>query len=287
MSSVRGNPPLHCSELVRTTDHEHYVATLVLPEKLRTASFALRALGSEVAGIRDSVSDRTLGMVRTQFWKDAVTNMFQERKAVPNHPVVTEVKRLVDTSRPSAKLLQNLAGSRDSFLSDKPFGTLEQVEEYGEAAFSSIYLVLLEVLGNDNGHAKHAATQLGKCEGLITLLRGTPYNVSKRRVYLPSSLMIEQGVREEGILRRGPLEEGIRDVVEVVASRAQQHLEAARFRSKFLSRDHKLLLLPCVAADHYLDQLSKADCNLWDKSLHTRNSKLPLALAWHKFRGTY
>ena len=106
MSSGRGNPPLHCSELVRTTDHEHYVATLVLPEKLRTASFALRALGSEVAGIRDSVSDRTLGMVRTQFWKDAVSNMFQEGKAVPNHPVVTEVKRLVDTSRPSAKLLQ-------------------------------------------------------------------------------------------------------------------------------------------------------------------------------------
>jgi len=94
MSSGRGNPPLHCSELVRTTDHEHYVATLVLPEKLRTASFALRALGSEVAGIRDSVSDRTLGMVRTQFWKDAVTNMFQEGKAVPNHPVVTELKRI-------------------------------------------------------------------------------------------------------------------------------------------------------------------------------------------------
>ena len=106
MSSGRGNPPLYCSELVRTTDHEHYVATLVLPEKLRTASFALRALGSEVAGIRDSVSDRTLGMVRTQFWKDAVSNMFQEGKAVPNHPVVTEVKRLVDTSRLSAKLLQ-------------------------------------------------------------------------------------------------------------------------------------------------------------------------------------
>ena len=105
--SGKGNPPTYCRELVRTTDHEHYIATLLLPEKLRSATFALRALGSEVAGVRDSVSDRTLGMVRTQFWKDAVANMYQEGKPVPNHPVVTEVKRLVDTSpQPSQKLLQ-------------------------------------------------------------------------------------------------------------------------------------------------------------------------------------
>ena len=106
MSSRKGNPPTYCRELVRTTDHEHYIATLLLPEHLTTAAFAIRALGSEVAGVRDSVSDRTLGMVRIQFWKDAVTSMYQEGNAVPNHPVVTEVKRLVDSSLPSQKLLQ-------------------------------------------------------------------------------------------------------------------------------------------------------------------------------------
>ena len=106
MSSGKGNPPTFCREIVRTTDHEHYIATLLLPDKLRTATFAIRALGSEIAGVRDSVSDRTLGMVRTQFWKDAVTSMYEEGKTVPNHPVVTEVKRLVDASRPSKKLLQ-------------------------------------------------------------------------------------------------------------------------------------------------------------------------------------
>ena len=73
--------------------------------------------------------------------------------------------------------------------------------------------------------------------------------------------------------------------------------------ARYLGPEQKLLLLPCVACDHYLDQLSKVECNLWDKSLHTRypsvanfsnclllsfrNSRLPLSLAWHKFRGTY
>ena len=107
-----------------------------------------------------------------------------------------------------------------------------QAEDYGEAAFSSVYLLLLEVMGDTSGHARHAAVQLGKCEGLVTLLRGTPHNVNLRRVYLPSALLQQQGVSQEGLLRRGPLEEGVRDVVEILAERAQRHLEASRLRSR-------------------------------------------------------
>ncbi len=38
---------------------------------------------------------------------------------------------------------------------------MEEVESYGEKAFSSVYLILLEIMKNDNGHIKHAATALG------------------------------------------------------------------------------------------------------------------------------
>ena len=310
------DPSTYCRELVRRQAHEHYLASLLLPHSSRSVAFALRALSCEVAAIRDSVSDRRLGQVRAQWWKDVVGKAGEEGSV--NHPVARELQALL-TNHPDLNkgLLQSLASSRDHFLSDSPFDTLEQVEQYGMDAFSGIYLLLLEAMGNTNGHAKHAVTQLGKCEGLVTLLRGTPHNSSKRRVYLPSSLLAEMGASQEGVLRRGPLEEGLRDVVEVVASRAQQHLEAARMRSKFLEKEHKLLLLPCLACDHYLEALSKVDCNLWDKSLHTRsptsatlalhltnipliillvlflltatprNSQLPLSLAWHKFRATY
>jgi len=281
------DPGVHCRELVKRADHEHYLASLLLPPGLRTAALAARALSCEVAAVRDSVSDKTLGLVRAQWWKDAVEAMYQEGAAVPPHPVVLEVAAVVARHSPSPSLLHDLAASRDAFLSDRPFDTLEEVEEYGVRAFAGVYHLLLEVQGNTCGHARHAATQLGKCEGLVTLLRGTPYNVSKRRLYLPRQLLVEQGVREEGVLRRGPLEEGVRDVVEVVAGRAQGHLEAARLRGKFLGREQRAILLPAVAADHYLAALAGAGCNLWDKALHVRNSKLPLSLAWYKLKSTY
>ena len=59
--------------------------------------------------------------------------------------------------------------ARDIFLEDDirpPFGTVEQLEEYGEKAFSSVHFFLLECLLGENqemkGHARHAANQVHK-----------------------------------------------------------------------------------------------------------------------------
>jgi len=283
--SSRVNPGDHCMELVRRTDHEHYLTNLLLPSTIRTHSFAIRSLSSEVSGVRDSVSDRTLGLVRMQFWRDTIEQLYAGH--IPQHPVAVQLHRMIEKHNPSKQLFLNLIQAREHFLSDKPFDSVGDVEQYGEDAWGSVYLLLLELLGNTSGHAKHAATQLGKCEGLITVLRGLPYNAAKRRCYLPTDLLLEQDLSSEKVVRQGEEDQAVRDVVEIIASRAEQHLESCRFRMKYLEKDHKLLLLPAVAVDAYLDKLSKAKCNVWDKTLHSRNSQLPMALAWNKLKKTY
>ena len=126
-------------------------------------------------------------------------------------------------------------------------------------------------------------------KGLITLLRGVPFNASKRRCLLPIELLTENKIASESIIRcNGKIDhQEITDILELIASRAEQHLENCRFRSKYLSAEEKLLLLPAVAVDQYLTKLSKVKCNVWDKSLHTRNSWLPMSLYWNKLRKKY
>ena len=212
-------------------------------------------------------------------------NLYNDQ--VPRHPVAIQLYRLIKNHRPSRELFRRMIKSREQFLSDKPFSNLEEVEAYSDQAFSSVYLLLLELLSGCSGHAKHAATQLGKCEGLVTLLRATPFNASKRRCYLPTDLLLEQGVSAERVIRGGEEDESINRVVEIIASRAQQHLESCRFRMKYLNTEHKLLLLPAVVMDSYLERLSKAKCNVWAKELNSRNSQLPMTLYWHKIKKSY
>lgn len=45
--------------------------------------------------------------------------------------------------------------------------------------------------GVKNVHADHAASHIGKAQGLTTLLRATPYHAQQRRVYLPIDIIVK------------------------------------------------------------------------------------------------
>jgi len=141
-------------------------------------SFAIRAFSGEVAAALDSVTDRTLGAVRLQFWRDTVEGLYVDK--VPNHPVAIQLHKVVKQHQPSKDLLLRLVSAREVFLTEQPFSSLEEVEEYGEAACSSVYLLLLELLGDTDGHVRQAARQLGRCEGLVTLLRAVPHHAARQ-----------------------------------------------------------------------------------------------------------
>lgn len=119
----------------------------------------------------------------------------------------------------------------------------------------------------------------------MTLLRATPYNaLQRRKVLLPLDLMSEHKISAESVIRS---RESPDIVIEVIASRAQEHLENCRFRAKYLSRDQKLAMLPAVLVDSYLERLSRAKCNVFDDKLRQRDSMLPLTLYWKRFQRSY
>lgn len=48
--------------------------------------------------------------------------------------------------------------------------------------------------------ADHTASHLGKAQGLVTVLRGLPFNANRRIVYLPQDVMIKVGWKFELLL---------------------------------------------------------------------------------------
>ena len=293
----------HCMDLVKRRDYEHYLTTLLLPAKVRQMGFALRALNIEISSVRDNVSDMNIGKMRVQFWKDAI-NDFQMNKnthgtlencQIRNHPILIELhKCLLKNPNVSLELLNRLVSSREIFLSDhqQPFKTIEDVEKYSENAFSSINTILLEsLISSDsqlelNGHARHAANQLGKAEGIITILKGLPYNISRRNVYLPLNLLVSHKISTENIIRRINDEE-LFHVIEVFAAKGEEHLENCKFRQKYLTNDEKKIMLPSVPIDNYFTKLSKVKCNIYDKTLQQKDAWLPFKLYVHKWKKTY
>lgn len=73
-------------------------------------------------------------------------------------------------------------------------------------------------------HADHAASHIGKAQGIVTCLRATPYHSSRRQVFLPMDVCVQHGVSQEDFLRRNQ-DKNVRDVVYDIASQAHLHLK--------------------------------------------------------------
>lgn len=288
----------YCMDLVKKRDYDHFLTTLLLPREARRASFAIRALNAEVAGVRDVVTNKAAGQGRMVFWRQTL-NQIYEGEATMGHPVASELRRAIREHGLSKEPLMRLIDSRDTFLDDElkpPFDTMDEVDAYAEQAFSSIHCLVLETLAQKTagvkGHARHAANQLGKAEGLVTLLRSVPYTAAKlRRVNLPGELLVKHQVPVNNILNwskhKDSSGEDLQKVVETVAARADDHLNNCRFRSKYLSDTEKLVLLPAVSVDRYLATLHKVHCDVFNKKMQHRDSFLPVALLISKFKRTY
>ncbi|ESN95114.1 hypothetical protein HELRODRAFT_179707 [Helobdella robusta] len=174
----------YCLNLVKKCDYESYLSTLLLRDRQRDGAFVLRALQVELSQIRDLVSDRQIGRMRLQFWKDAINNIYE---LIKRH----------DLSR---ALFDRILRARESQIrSDIPFSNIAELERVSIATSPNT--------ANDDDDNNHkdddddnnhddvilnrAVGHLGKAQGIITLLRAIPHNAAKNIVYIPVSLMMK------------------------------------------------------------------------------------------------
>ncbi|XP_019129283.2 NADH dehydrogenase (ubiquinone) complex I, assembly factor 6 isoform X1 [Larimichthys crocea] len=219
----------YCLELVRSRDYDGFVSSLLLPEEARRSSLALRAFNVELAQVKDSVSQKTIGLMRMQFWKTAIEEIYRDDP--PSQPVSAELWRAVRKHYLTKRWLLRIITEREKDLDDRAYRNLQELEAYSENTQSSLIYLLLECLGIKDVHADHAASHIGKAQGIVTCLRATPYHSSRRKVYLPMDICMLHGASQEDFIR-GSREQNVRDVAYDIASQAHVHLEHARSFSR-------------------------------------------------------
>ncbi|XP_057591331.1 NADH dehydrogenase (ubiquinone) complex I, assembly factor 6 isoform X2 [Hippopotamus amphibius kiboko] len=255
----------YCLELLRKRDYEGYLCSLLLPAESRSSAFALRAFNVELAQVKDSVSEKTIGLMRMQFWKKTVDDIY--RDSPPHQPVAIELWK-------------------EKNLDDKAYHNIQELENYAENTQSSLLYLTLEILGIKDLHADHAASHIGKAQGIVTCLRATPYHGSRRRVFLPMDICMLHGVSQEDFLRKSQ-DKNVRDVVYDVASQAHSHLKHARSFHKSVPVKAFPAFLQTVALEDYLRKIQQVDFDIFHPSLQQKNTLLPLSLYIRSWRKRY
>ncbi|KAK7796269.1 hypothetical protein U0070_027635, partial [Myodes glareolus] len=136
--------------------------------------------------------------MRMQFWRKAVEDIYCDNP--PHQPVAAELWKAVKRHNLTKRWLMRIIDEREKNLDDKAYRSVKDL------------------------HADHAASHIGKAQGIVTCLRATPYHGSRRKVFLPMDVCVQHGVSQEDFLRRNH-DKNVRDVIYDIASQAHLHLK--------------------------------------------------------------
>src|SRR5262245_32170371 len=105
----------YCFESVRAGDRDRYLMLLFAPTPQRGDLAALAAYNLELARIRDQVTEPTLGLIRFQWWRDALGEIAEGREP-RRHQVVLALADVVRRHGLNPELLLAMIDAREPDL---------------------------------------------------------------------------------------------------------------------------------------------------------------------------
>jgi NADH dehydrogenase [ubiquinone] 1 alpha subcomplex assembly factor 6 len=267
-------PIAYCEAQVRRLDPDRYFCVMTAPPERRADLFALYAFNQEIAATREQVSERMLGQIRLQWWREAIDGIYAGTPR--RHQVVQPLAAAIARNRLDRALFDRMIDTREADLDDGPPVDLEALERYAEGSGSTLAALALQALGVAGPACGPAARAVGIAWALTGLLRAVPHHARAKRVFLPGDLLAGEQVRLGDLfeLRSGP---GLRSVARQIADAAREQIASARVWRRELPRSAMPVLLQARMAELYLDRLGRHG---YDPLAPAASGRPPLA-AWH------
>ncbi len=161
---------IYCQQMVQGQDPVRYMTVLFAPEDKRRSLFALYAFHLEIAKIRETVSEPTIGEIRLQWWQESLDGIKDGFSR--DHPVYKELEQVADFSVLYPLLSEVITARRSDLYSDgiNDFQALiDYVNSAGGALSEAAYIVSMAKASNPNN--RRSARSSGAAWAMIGLLR--------------------------------------------------------------------------------------------------------------------
>ncbi len=294
--------------------------------------------------VRGATGGLSTASIKLDFWASLINNIFSnyEKDLLTGEPVgILLQEALMKEQIMDPQRFLTAIQSRKLFLENPSFPNIDAICSYGEGTYSQYNYLIQSVLLSDSisptsrilleqypeiqSNVVDIAAHIGQATSVATFLLGFQYYTSSMgQILLPIDLMTEQNLSQESVIRlnMGKLAESeskdtrekLREVVFQTATRANDHILAARFkltkvqdRIKEISKDSNTdpriskvchrwrknisdaIYIPYIVVHPttlFLGRLEKADFDLFDPSLQTKEYRLAWKSFWSYYRRT-
>ncbi len=264
----------YIADLVAVEDRDRFLTAQFAPIALRDDVLALYAFNTEVAKIRESVSESLLGAMKLQWWRELIATIYDRgpvlssAEALSNtplkgNPVVEALSAAIGRYGLTRAYFEALLGARARDLEEDPPTDILELETYAEGTSANLTWLALEVLGVRDEASRTAGRHVGIAWALTGLLRAVLYHARVNRFLLPADLLAKAALDSHDIKERRNAER-VAGVVAEIAGVAKAHIAKARTLRSQVDRRALPALLPAVLADGYLAALSRQKFDVFD-----------------------
>jgi phytoene synthase len=255
----------------RARDPDRWLCALFVPAEQREAAMALLLLNHELARIPDVATQPMTGLIRYQWWRDAVEEAAAGRPRA--HPIPQALAPDLAAGRLDPAELIALIDARESELEPPGFERLADLEQHIGSTAGALQAVLAGLLGADAA-GRDAARTAGLAFGLVGVARSSLPLAGTGRSWLPRELMREQGAGPDSIEPSAP----------VLLALARRALTLAR-SLPHSGRTSLPAQLPAILARHYARRLIAAGGDPAQAAGLRRGSSMPIRLWWASLTG--
>lgn len=274
----------YCIDQVRSFDKERFLCSLFAPVEVRTALAALYALDLELSRIRTRVREPLVGLMRVQWWRDAIDAIYAGR--CPGHPVAVALSDAIRRYDLPQGAFAPLLAARDRELADEALPDMAALIGHVQETTAGIAALALTVLACGGREERLAAQEVSVGWALAGLLRELRADARAQTLVVPQAVAQAAALTQAGSIRESARPQ-LRTAVGIVAATARQHLAAARDRRAVVSKRALPVLLWATYAEGHLNELKRAGNDPFAVRLHRRAPLRMIAAAVNHARGRY
>lgn len=245
----------YSGKIVREHDPDRFFLSLLMPKYCRPSLWALFAFNYEIAKTREVVSETQLGLIRLQWWRDAIRKFYDDGVAL-DHEILKELTQAISEYDLPYEHFEALLHAREFDLEDVLPSHIKGMLNYAD--FTSTPLFKLAVLITGGDAEVEPVQPVAVNYALIGLLRSVPFHARQRRCYLPADILAAQQIREGQIYEGKSLKhQHLKSVVQIICD---EFVVGVQSSNKFLRLSQNL-------ANMYAKQLRGCDFDVFSPKM--------------------
>jgi NADH dehydrogenase [ubiquinone] 1 alpha subcomplex assembly factor 6 len=252
----------YCLAQVRQGDRDRYLALLFSSARERGGLAAVAAFNLELARAASEISESMLGLVRLQWWREAVEEI-SAGGTTRRHPVVDALCEATRAHQLSVDRMLAMIASKEEELESDGAPSQATFDSRVDATAANLIRLWLQVTGLDPAEPALAAAsaEVGRAYATIGCARSVLLDARRRKVRLPAENLSEAGVDLDKLFDLRP-QPALQTCLAALARRADADLAAARRRA--IPWQARPLIVTAKLAMLHLERLRQAAYDPFD-----------------------